>query len=139
MRRCRISLSLKCIFEKIEGEEEGYLVVEWDLNASTGCKERPIETWGIKNDSSRGKAIIKEKRMLIRKIEEDRKIKERGWIVANRNYGKIEEWTYIGEVGTSVIDYVVMNKKALKVIKVVKKENTTESDNILLEVEVEEK
>lgn len=35
---------------------------------------------------------------------------------------------YIGEVRTSVIDYVV-NEKASKAIKVVKKRNRTESDH----------
>lgn len=48
------------------------------------------------------------------------------------------EHTYIGEVGTSVIDYVVVNEKALKATKVVKERNGTESDHIPLEVEVEE-
>lgn len=46
-------------------------------------------------------------------------------------------WTYIGRAGTSVIDYVVRNEKAEEEIRTVKEGNRTESDHILLEVEIE--
>ena len=54
--------------------------------------------------------------------------------------GKGEEeggWTYIGERGTSVIDYVVTNEKAAQELKTVKKGIRTESDHIPLEVVIE--
>lgn len=48
----------------------------------------------------------REGRILVNKIE------ERGWMILNGSYNKEGEWTYIGETGASVIDYVIANEKA---------------------------
>lgn len=52
---------------------------------------------------------------------------------------KSKDKTYIGEVGTSVIDYVVANEKALEEVKKVEEGNRTESDHVPLEVEIKGK
>lgn len=54
----------------------------------------------------------------------------------NSSYGKEEEWTYIGEQGASVIDYIITNDKAIKEVKMVGEGNRTESDHMLIEVEL---
>lgn len=35
------------------------------------------------------------------------RIEERGWIILNGSFGNEGGWTYIGEAGSSVIDYVI--------------------------------
>lgn len=43
------------------------------------------------------------------------KKKERGWMILNGNYEKESEWIlYIGESRSTVINYVVTNKKQKK-------------------------
>lgn len=56
-------------------------------------------------------------------------------MIMNGCYEKTREC--IGEVGTSVIDYVVVNGKAMEAIKKVEERNRIESDHIPLEVELE--
>jgi len=46
-------------------------------------------------------------------------------------------WRYIGEQGSSVIDYVVANEKAIEEVKKMEEGNRTESDHVPLEVELE--
>lgn len=54
-------------------------------------------------------------------------------MIMNGCYEKRGQWTFIGEVGTLVIDYVVANEKIMEVIKEVKERDKTESDHVLLE------
>jgi len=65
------------------------------------------------------------------------KLSERGWTILNGSWGKQGEWTYIGERGSSVIDYVVANEKVREEIKRMKEGDRTESDHVPLEVELE--
>ena len=53
------------------------------------------------------------------------KIRERGWMILNGSFEKEGGWTYIGELGTSVIDYVVSNEKAFEEVKKVEEDNKT--------------
>lgn len=46
-------------------------------------------------------------------------IGERGRIILNGSY-KEGEWTYTGEIGISVIDYVVRNEKAIEEVEKMK-------------------
>lgn len=52
-------------------------------------------------------------------------------------YEKKGEWTYIGQMGSSVIDYVVANEKAIEEVRKVEEGNRTELDHIPLEVELD--
>lgn len=63
------------------------------------------------------------------------KINERGWMILNGNYKKEGNWTYIGKTGSSVIDYIVGNEKAIEEIKRVEEGNRTESDHVPLEAD----
>lgn len=47
------------------------------------------------------KTVNKEGHTLLNRIE------ERGWIILNGSFGNEGGWTYIGEAGSSVIDYVI--------------------------------
>jgi len=66
----------------------------------------------------------KNRRILINKIE------ERRWAILNGSFGKEGGWTYIGEIESSVIDYIVENDKAIEEIRMVEEGNKTESNHI---------
>lgn len=53
----------------------------------------------------------------------------------NGNYNKEGAWTYIGEIGMSVVDYVIANEKTKENIKRVEKEDR--SDHVPIKVELE--
>lgn len=127
--------SLKVIMEevKVRENEEEYLIIEGDLNARTGNEGGPIGNGERKEEEIRrlkDKIINREGRILIDKI------KERGWMILNGSYGREGEWTYIGEIGLSVIDYVISNEKAMEEVIKVEEGNRTESDHVPVEVEL---
>lgn len=129
----KIEETLEELKREIKEEEEGHLLIGGDYNARTGNEGGPI--YGMEKErqtkKSKDKIINREGRILIETM------RERGWMIMN---GKGEEeggWTYIGERGTSVIDYVVANEKAVQEIKTVKEGLRTESDHIPLEVVIE--
>lgn len=76
---------------------------------------------------SKDKIINYEGRRLINEIE------EKGWIILNRSKGENGEWTYVGENGASVIDYVICNQEAMEEIERLKVGNRTDSDHMLIE------
>lgn len=85
-----------------------------DSNARTGCKGGLIRTGDRKVEEKRksiDKVINKEGRILLEKLG------ERGWTILNGSFGKEGEWTFIGEAGTSVIDYVITNVSAWEEVK----------------------
>lgn len=65
--------------------------------------------------------------------------KEDGLYYINSSLEKEGNWTYIGEAGTLVIDYVVTNIEALEKIIKIEEGNRTESAHVPLEVELEGK
>lgn len=102
---------METLKEEIKEEEERYLMIGGDFNARTRDKGGPIETGEKKEEEgrrSKDKMINKEGKIILDEIE------ERGWIILNGSFEKEGEWTFIGEVGTSVIDYVVTNENALE-------------------------
>lgn len=44
-------------------------------------------------------------------------IKEREWTILNGSFEKEEKWTYVGETGALVIDYIVVNEEAREEVK----------------------
>lgn len=56
---------------------------------------------------SKDKVINREGKRLLSGIE------ERGWGIINGSKGDKGEWTYVGENGESVIDYVIGNHEAV--------------------------
>ncbi|XP_070162472.1 golgin subfamily A member 6-like protein 22 [Polyergus mexicanus] len=121
-------------FLPLKEEKEEYLMIGGDFNARTEEEGGPIRT-GEKEEEelrrSKDKVVNKEGRIMINKI------KERGWMILNGSYEKEGEWTYIEEMGPSVIDYVVMNEKAIEEVKKIEEGNRTESDHIPVEGELE--
>ena len=62
-------------------------------------------------------------------------LEERGWMIINGRDKEGEEWTYIGERGNSIIDYVIGNQGATEEIIDMKVGKRTESDHMPLEIE----
>lgn len=115
------------IIKEIKEEVEEYLMIGGDFNARTGNEGGLIgegEKKEEKRRRSKDKIINKEGRIILNMIG------ERGWIILNGSHEEEGEWTYIGEMGTSVIDYVITNEKATEVKKV-KECNRAESDQKL--------
>ncbi|KOC58655.1 hypothetical protein WH47_06626 [Habropoda laboriosa] len=61
---------------------------------------------------------------------------KRGWAIMNGYKGE-GGWTYVGETGTSMIDYVIANVEAEGEIKKVEIGTETESDHLPLDVTLE--
>lgn len=129
--------TLDNIWKEIEKEKEGYLMLRGHFNARTGTEGGSI---GIGTGTerkeevkrrSKDKVINSEGRVMLNKI------RERGWMILNGSFEKEGGWTYIGELGTSVIDYVISNEKANEEVKKVEEGNRTELDHVLVEVELE--
>jgi len=71
-------------------------------------EEGPIVTGKKKEKEarrSRDKVTNRKGRIMVNKL------KERGWMILNGSFNREKEWTYIGEQGSSVIDYVVTKEK----------------------------
>ena len=120
--------------ENIKEEEEGYIMIGGDYNARTSKEGGPI-VHGVEKGKearkSKDNIINKEGKVLLEMI------RERGWMIMNGSGEEEGGWTYIGERGTSVIDYVVMNDKAAQETRMVREGLRTESDHVPLEVTLE--
>ncbi|TGZ52029.1 hypothetical protein DBV15_12118 [Temnothorax longispinosus] len=94
-----------------EGEKGVRTIVSGDFNARTGKKggwEEEVEGIGEKRGrKSKDKKVNKDGRKLLEFIE------ERGWMILNGGMKGDEEgeFTYTGEKGETVIDYVIGNEK----------------------------
>lgn len=121
---------LEAIMEEIQEEEEDHFMLGGDFKARTGGEGGPVGSGEEEEERrrSKDKEINKEGGILINKC------RERGWMILNGSYGKEGEWTYIGEQGASVIDYVITNDKAIEEVKMVGEGNRTESDHMPIEV-----
>ncbi|XP_043604110.1 LOW QUALITY PROTEIN: golgin subfamily A member 6-like protein 22 [Bombus pyrosoma] len=120
------------IEEKVDRREEEVMIIGGDWNARTGEEGRQINEDPGKERSrrSKDKTINAEGRILLRYLE------ERGWMIINGRDKEGEEWTYIGERGNSVIDYLIGNQEATEEIIDMKVRKRTESDHMPLEVEI---
>jgi hypothetical protein len=67
-----------------------------------------------------------------------RYLDEKGWMITNGREEEGEEWTHVGERGKSVIDYVIGNQEATEEIVVMKVGSRVESDQMPLEIDIEE-
>jgi len=127
--------TMETLREKVEEEDEEWLLIGGDFNARTGSRGGPIhdEEEDEKRTETRksvDKVVNREGRILIDIIE------ERGWAILNGSFGKEGGWTYIGDLGSSVIDYVLGNDRAREEVNMVKEGIRTESDHVPLEVEL---
>ncbi|XP_024884581.1 trichohyalin-like [Temnothorax curvispinosus] len=120
--------------EMIEEREEEILCIGGDFNARIGGEGKNYE--GDNDEerqrSSKDGVINTEGKEFLGMLE------ERGWEVGNGNMRGDEEgeWTYSGGRGTSVVDYMVVNREAWdRVIKLTIGERV-ESDHQPLEVEI---
>lgn len=123
---------MKTIMEQIQEEKEEKLIVEGDFNARTGNEGGPVREEDEKIRETRNsidRVVNREGRLLVNKIE------ERGRIL-NGSFSKKGGCTYIGELGASVVDYVVANEKAEENVQMIKERDRTESDHVPLEVEL---
>ncbi|XP_043604622.1 uncharacterized protein LOC122577397, partial [Bombus pyrosoma] len=123
----------KEIEERVDGREEEVMIVGGDWNARTGEEGGQVseDIGKERGRRSKDKKINAEGRILLRYLE------ERGWTIINGRDEEGEEWTYIGERGNSVIDYVIGNQEATEEITNMKVGRRTESDHMPLEVEIE--
>ncbi|XP_033178881.1 uncharacterized protein LOC112213547 [Bombus impatiens] len=108
----------KEIAERVDEREEEVIIIGGGWNARTGKEGGPInEDLGKeKNRRSKDKTTNMEGRTLLKYLE--------------------EEWTYIGERGNSVIDYMIRNQEATEEIIDMKVGKRTESDHMPLEIEM---
>lgn len=125
--------TMRTVMEQIQEEKEEHIVLRGDYNARTGneggsIKENEKKARATRN--SKDKVVYKEGRILINKIE------ERGWQILNGSFDKEGGWTYIGEAGASVVDYVIVNEKAEENIRWMNESDRTDTDYVL-KVEVE--
>ncbi|XP_018307231.1 trichohyalin-like [Mycetomoellerius zeteki] len=129
----KIDETMDRILERLQEEEE-LLLLGGDFNARTGNKGGPIREEKVNEKKEVRQSIDQETngegRKLISKIE------DRGWTILNGSFGEEGGWTYIGECGSSVIDYVISNDRAIGEVKRVKEGIRTESDHLPLEVEL---
>ncbi|XP_043578883.1 uncharacterized protein LOC122566127 [Bombus pyrosoma] len=118
--------------ERVDGREEEVMIVGGDWNVRTGEEGGQVnEDLGKERSRrSKDKKINAGGRTLLRYLE------ERGWTIINGRDEEGEEWTYIGERGNSVIDYVIGNQEATEEIIDMKVGKRTESDHMPLEVEI---
>ena len=119
---------IKQINEIIKDTEEGCVMVGGEYNARTGREGGVVRYEGKEKCSrrSKDKIIYREGQLLIDDIN------EKGWMILNgcEEVEENGEWTYVGENGNSVIDYVIVNYEAYsKVIRLVV-ENRSESDHL---------
>lgn len=92
------------IIEGIEEKEE-HLIIAGDLNARTG--EEEVENLR----KSKDKMINQEGKILLEKL------RKRGWFIMNGTRRIEANWTYIGEVGTSVTDCTIVNGEVETFVK----------------------
>ena len=101
------------------------IILGGDLNARTANKGGWIDAEWVERRISKDKKINKEGKELIRKLEEN------GLSILNGERGQEDgECTYVGEVGASVIDYLITNIEARNIIDEMIIEDRTESDHL---------
>ncbi|KAG7203932.1 hypothetical protein KM043_017090 [Ampulex compressa] len=129
-----IGETLGYLESEIKEEEEDLLLLGGDFNARTANEGGPIGRGEWKEEAkrrSKDRVINKDGRALLTGI------KERGWSILNESYEEEGNWTYIGEKGASVTDYMIANEAAREEVDKVIEGNRTESDHMPLEVELE--
>ena len=117
---------------KLEDYEEENLLIGGDFNCRTGI----LGTWKDGEDmwiqrNSKDKTVNKQGRYLIKEIE------DRGWYILNGAIKGDEEgnFTYIGERGETVIDYVIVNEFSKEWVEKMTVEPMTFSDHLPLCIE----
>nr|XP_033199943.1 uncharacterized protein LOC117162175 [Bombus vancouverensis nearcticus] len=116
--------------ERVDGREEEVTIIGGDWNARTGEEGGSInEDLGKeKNRRSKDKKMNMKGRTLLKYLEEG------DWMIINGRDKEREEWTYIGERGNSVVDYVIGNQEATEEIIDMKVGKRTESGHMPLEI-----
>lgn len=101
----KIEETMDAVMDQVPEEEKECLILEGDFNVRTANKGGHVgeDEKEEKNENSMDKIINREGRILINKLD------ERGWSILNGTFGEKGGWTYIGEVGASVIDYAIAN------------------------------
>ena len=130
----KIEETMREIAEGIEEEKEEALLIGGNFNARVGEEGGPFREIASENGrerKSKDKIVNREGRMLVEKVN------ERGWVILNGSYGREAEWTYVGERGSSIIDYAISNEKAFEEVMRVGEGERTESDHVPIEVEIE--
>lgn len=121
------------ITKGMEETEEECLIIGGDFNARMGEKGGPIREENEEEHrtrKSKNKIINKEGKALIEKVT------ERGWMILNGSYEDEGGWTFVGEAGMSVIDYIVANGNAEREVSMVREGEREASDHLSLEVEI---
>lgn len=118
------------IAKKVEEDNEGCILTGCDFNSSSGEDGGPIRK-GIELEeklrTSRDRTITKEGAKFIEILT------ERGWMILNGSFDKVGDWTFIGETGQSVTDYIVTNGEAKEKVTLVHEGDVEESDHLRIE------
>lgn len=124
----------KRLSELIEDTCEENLLVGGDFNGRTGVEGGVIEeeSKSIYVRKSKDKLINDKGKILLKEIN------KKGWMILNgcEEVQETGEWTYIGEQGKSVIDYVIVNSEARFKIKSLEVGDRIESDHLPLIVQM---
>ena len=119
----------------VKETEEEHLIIGGDMNARTGEVGdlfKPEVNMEERKRNSKDKIINRLGRKMLVEVE------NRGWHICNGNvFDDIEgNFTYIGERGSSTIDYVLVNTDALENLSGFKVAERCESDHLPLIVEI---
>lgn len=118
--------------------KRGRLMIGWNWNAWIGEKGDWIEIerrrgGGNRRRNTKHRKINEKGRRLIEMVEKE------GWRILNGNIedDREEEFTFMGEMGSSVIDYVIIEEKSGGLVKSMKIEVREDSDHFPLVVEID--
>lgn len=118
----------------IEEPENSKIIIGGDFNARIGYYGKTCDEEEEKGTRRNTKDSVcnKDGKILLEMVE------ERGWDILNGNTEGDEEgeYTFVGVVGSTVIDYVLINTEARNEIKRLKIEDRVELDHLPLTVEM---
>ena len=119
--------TMKIIKEKTEEKNGEALILVGDWNTRTGKEGGLIDEEGEVKRLSKDVIINSEGRKLIEEITDS------GWCIVNGDDG---HYTYVGERGSTVIDYAIGNLEAIEEVSYFKVGDRTESDHMPLELTI---
>lgn len=116
----------------VEEYKEGRIIIGGDFNARIGSEEgNDIEGWETRRQS-KDKKINERGRSFIRLVGEIG-----GYIMnGGSSEDKLGEFTYVGERGCSVIDYIIVNERCYNEIISFRVEERIDSDHMPLKLEL---
>jgi len=126
---------LKEIKERVEEEMEGNILMMGDFNARTGNKGSIAWNGEEEERKSKDRKINIQGEELLTMVEE----KGMGIMNGNKEGDEEGEWTFIGKMGSSVVDYAITSAETWQKIESFKIGERTESDHQPMEIVIQGK